>query len=187
MPLTPPGNGDDIGGSRQSTLRKNAAEPVEQILKQSGHTRLMNASSYPTVSSRLSRVTVCVTADRETFAPCSSLDRPQVLVAVCRCLCQLTRSPTSCCPITGKYRSIIDACDFLTDGTAGRSSFMKYLCTVDLLTYVFRAIGATGSSSRHKRWTDHTWGTLIIILLDPFWRRYRHYPVRTISWSARFV
>ena len=34
MPLTSPGNDDDTGENHQPTLRKNTAEPVEQILKQ---------------------------------------------------------------------------------------------------------------------------------------------------------
>ena len=34
MPLTSPGNDDDTGENHQPTLRKNTAEPAQQILKQ---------------------------------------------------------------------------------------------------------------------------------------------------------
>ena len=73
---------------------------------------------------------------------------------------------------------------FLTDGTADRSSFARYLRTVGSLTCVFRAIDATDSPFRRKRRIDCTWGMLIIILSGPFWRRYKHHPVKTIPWSA---
>ena len=49
---------------------------------------------------------------------------------------------------------------------------------------VFRAIDATDSPFRRKRRIDCTWGMLIIILSGPFWRRYKHHPVKTIPWSA---
>ena len=85
---------------------------------------------------------------------------------------------------TGRYGSITDARGFLTDGTADRSSFARYLRTVGSLTCVFRAIDATDSPFRRKRRIDCTWGMLIIILSGPFWRRYKHHPVKTIPWSA---
>ncbi|VWQ13321.1 hypothetical protein BIFLH277_01297 [Bifidobacterium longum subsp. longum] len=144
----------------------------------------MNASSRSAANSRLSRATARVTVDRETSAPCSSLNRSQILVAVCRCLRQFARSSASHCSITGRYGSITDARGFLTDGTADRSSFARYLRTVGSLTCVFRAIDATDSPFRRKRRIDCTWGMLIIILSGPFWRRYKHHPVKTIPWSA---
>lgn len=67
---------------------------------------------------------------------------------------------------------------------ADRSSFARYLRTVGSLTCVFRAIDATDSPFRRKRRIDCTWGMLIIILSGPFWRRYKHHPVKTIPWSA---
>jgi len=146
--------------------------------------RSMNASSRSAANSRLSRATARVTVDRETSAPCSSLNRSQILVAVCRCLRQFARSSASHCSITGRYGSITDARGFLADGTADRSSFARYLRTVGSLTCVFRAIDATDSPFRRKRRIDCTWGMLIIILSGPFWRRYKHHPVKTIPWSA---
>ena len=144
----------------------------------------MNASSRSAANPRPGRATARATVDRETSAPCPSPDRSQILVAACRRSRQSARSSASHCPITGRYGSITDARGFLTDGTADRSSFARYLRTVGSLTCVFRAIDATDSPFRRERRMDCTRGMLTIILSGPFWRRYKHHPVKTIPWSA---
>ena len=45
-------------------------------------------------------------------------------------------------------------------------------------------IGRDKATVSRKRRIDCTWGMLIIILSGPFWRRYKHHPVKTIPWSA---
>jgi hypothetical protein len=131
------------------------------------------------------RTTARVTVERETSAPCSSPDRSQILVAVCRCLRQFARSPASHCCDRGQIRvrpptraassPTARPTDPPSPGTCAPSA--PPAC-------VFRAIDATDSPFRHKRRIDCTWGVPVIILPGPFWWRYKHHPVKTNTWSA---
>ncbi|PKU93540.1 hypothetical protein CQR47_0316 [Bifidobacterium thermophilum] len=131
------------------------------------------------------RAAARVTVERETSAPCSSPDRSQILVAVCRCLRQFARSSAShCCdrgqirvrpPTRAAFSPTARPTDPPSRGTYAPSA--PPAC-------VFRAIDATDSPFRRKRRIDCTWGMPVIILPGPFWWRYKHHPVKTITWSA---